>query len=298
MIRDFEQLKGMLREKDERSRVAVVCSHDEHTMEAVMHSSVDGMIEPVLLGDADKTREIARQIGWDIADVTVVDVKDPAVASQMAADMARGGEVQAIMKGKLETAQLMRILINKEHGIRTSDTMSILGLFDSPHYHKVFGMTDIGLLTYPNAEQKISATKNAVAAFHALGVECPKVGVLAAIEKVNPKMPETIDAQTVKDAGIEGCVVEGPISMDLAMNPEAAGIKGYESPVAGDADILVVPDIASGNIAAKSITNVGGGRCCGLVLVALVPIILVSRSATADDKYMSLVLSALIGGAK
>ena len=200
------------------------------------------------------------------------------------------------MKGKIETGALMKVLVNKEKGIRKGDVMSLLAFMESPNYHKVFAITDVGLLTYPNKDQKRAAIINAVEAFHALGIESPKVAILAAVEKVNPKMPETVEADEIKREGISGAIVEGPISYDLAMDPESAKIKGYSSPVAGDADILVVPDIVSGNIAAKTVTVIGGGRTGGTVLGALVPVLLVSRSATADDKYMSVVVSALAGG--
>jgi phosphotransacetylase len=159
----------------------------------------------------------------------------------------------------------------------------------------VFAVTDPALLTYPTKEQKKAAIENSVKAFKALGLENPKVAILAAIEKVNPKMPETVEADEIKREGVDGAIIEGPISYDLAMDPEAAAIKGYVSPVAGDADLLVAPDIVSANIAAKSITVLGGGRTGGTVMGALVPVLLVSRSATADDKYMSIILSALIG---
>ena len=214
---------------------------------------------------------------------------------QRAADMARAGEVDCIMKGKTETGALMKVLVNRETGIRKRDTMSLVAFMESPYYHKVFAITDPALLTYPTKEQKKAAIANAVEAFHALGVREPKGAVLAAVEKVNPKMKETVEAAEIKEEGVDGCVIEGPISYDLAMDREAAGIKGYESPVAGDADLLVVPDLISGNIAAKSITVAGGGRTGGVVLGAQVPVLLVSRAASADDKYMSIVLAALVG---
>lgn len=189
----------------------------------------------------------------------------------------------------------MKVLVNRERGIRKSDTMSLVAFMESPYYHKVFAITDPALLTYPTKEQKKVAIANAVEAFHVLGVKEPKVAVLAAVEKVNPKMKETVEAGEIKEEGVAGCVIEGPISYDLALDPEAAKVKGYASPVAGDADLLVVPDLLSGNIAAKSITVAGGGRTGGVVLGAKVPVLLVSRAASADDKYMSIVLAALVG---
>lgn len=296
MIKNFEQLKEMLKAMPVKRRVAVVPAQDEHTLEAISHAYKDGMVEPVLIGDEPKIREILAQIGTDADKMTIIHVEDPTEAIQKAADMARDGEVDCIMKGKTETGALMKVLVNRERGIRKNDTMSLLAFMESPNYHKVFAITDVGLLTYPSKEQKKAAIENAVEAFHALGVEEPKVAILAAVEKVNPKMKETVEAAEIKEEGVPGCIIEGPISYDLAMDPASAPIKGYVSPVAGDADLLVVPDIVSGNIAAKTITVIGGGRTGGVVLGAKVPVLLVSRAASADDKYMSIVIAALVGG--
>lgn len=296
MIKNFEQLKAMLKAMPVKRKVAVVPAQDEHTLEAISHAYKDGMVEPVLIGDEPKIREILAQIGTDADKMTIIHVEDPVEAIQKAADMARDGEVDCIMKGKTETGALMKVLVNRERGIRKNDTMSLLAFMESPYYHKVFAITDVGLLTYPSKEQKKAAIQNAVEAFHALGVEQPKVAILAAVEKVNPKMKETVEAAEIKEEGVDGCIIEGPISYDLAMDPASAPIKGYVSPVAGDADLLVVPDIVSGNIAAKTITVIGGGRTGGVVLGAKVPVLLVSRAASADDKYMSIVIAALVGG--
>lgn len=296
MIKNFEQLKEMLKAMPVKRKVAVVPAQDEHTLEAISHAYRDGMVEPVLIGAEPKIREILAQIGTDADKMTIIHVEDPTEAIQKAADMARDGEVDCIMKGKTETGALMKVLVNRERGIRKNDTMSLLAFMESPNYHKVFAITDVGLLTYPSKDQKKAAIQNAVEAFHALGVEQPKVAILAAVEKVNPKMKETVEAAEIKEEGVEGCIIEGPISYDLAMDPASAPIKGYVSPVAGDADLLVVPDIVSGNIAAKTITVIGGGRTGGVVLGAKVPVLLVSRAASADDKYMSIVIAALVGG--
>ena len=295
MIKNFEQLKEMLKAMPVKRKVAVVPAQDEHTLEAISHAYRDGMVEPVLIGDEPKIREILAQIGTDADKMTIIHVEDPTEAIQKAADMARDGEVDCIMKGKTETGALMKVLVNRERGIRKNDTMSLLAFMESPNYHKVFAITDVGLLTYPSKDQKKAAIQNAVEAIHALGVEQPKVAILAAVEKVNPKMKETVEAAEIKEEGVEGCIIEGPISYDLAMDPASAPIKGYVSPVAGDADLLVVPDIVSGNIAAKTITVIGGGRTGGVVLGAKVPVLLVSRAASADDKYMSIVIAALVG---
>lgn len=295
MIKNFEQLKDMLRSMPVRRRVAVTPAQDEHTLEAVCRAYQDDMVDPVLIGDEPAIRGILEKLGVSAEGITIIHIQDPIESIQKAADLARAGEVDCIMKGRTETGTLMKVLVNKERGIRKNDTMSLLAFMESPNYHKVFAITDVGLLTYPTKEQKRAAIINAVEAFHALGVEQPKVAIIAAVEKVNPKMKETVEAGEIKEEGVEGCIIEGPISYDLAMDPQSAPVKGYESPVAGDADVLVMPDIVSGNVAAKTVTVIGGGRTGGVVLGAQVPVLLVSRAASADDKYMSIVLAALVG---
>ncbi len=298
MIRDFEELKEMLRQQPEKKRIGVVAAQDAHTLEAVVRGYKDGLVEPVLIGQEEKIREVLAGLDYADTDMEIIHMEDPVECAVKACELVKAGKIDAIMKGRIETGQLMKVLVNKEQGIRRKSVMSLLAFMESPHYHKIFAITDVGLLTYPDKDKKKAAIENAVEAFHALGIEQPKVAILAAVEKVNPKMPETVDADEIKKEGVDGAIIEGPISFDLAMDPGAAAIKGYTSEVAGDADLLVVPDIVSGNIAAKSITVIGGGRTGGTVLGAMVPVMLVSRSATADDKYMSIVISALVGGKK
>lgn len=295
MIRNFEELKDKLKKQPVKRKVAVVVAQDEHTLQAVFAAAGDGLVEPVLLGDEEKIRQVLEEIGQKDTDVRIIDIKNEVACAEKACEMAKAGEVDCIMKGKLETGTLMKVVVNKEKGIRKSPVMSLTGFMESPNYHKIFAITDPALLTYPTKEQKIGAIENSVRAFKALGVENIKVAILAATENVNPKMPETVEADEIKKQGVPGAIIEGPISYDLAFDPEAAKIKGYESPVTGDVDLLVAKDIVAANIAAKSITVLGGGRTGGTVLGALVPILLVSRAATADDKYMSIVISALIG---
>lgn len=295
MLKDFNQLKQMLREKPVKRRVAVVAAQDEHTLEAIVHAATDGMVYPILIGDQEKIRDILSKLSFNETNVDIIHEPAPIACAQKAVDMAKAGRVDCIMKGKIETGELMKVLVNKETGIRKNDVMSLIGFFESPNYHKVFAITDVGLLTYPTQEQKKAAIENAVEAFHALGVTIPKVAIIAAVEKVNPKMKETVEAAAIMEEGVPNCIIEGPISYDLAMDPESAPIKGYVSPVAGDADLLVMPDIVSGNVAAKTTTVIGGSRTGGVVLGAKVPVLLVSRAASADDKYMSIVIAALVG---
>ena len=299
-MKSFDEIRQRLLAQPVKKKIAVVMANHEHTIEALHQTVSEGLVAPILIGDEMAIRELLARYPMPEDAVTVIHEPEAEKAAQMAADMVRDGVADCIMKGGIETGPLMRVLVNRERGIRRRDTMSLLAFMESPYYHKVFAITDVGLLTYPTLEQKAMAIENALEALRALGVEEPKVAVLAAVEKVNPKMPETVEAAQLKEMAENGrfgrCIVEGPISYDLAMDPQAAALKGYESPVAGDPDLLVVPDIVSGNVLAKSLTCTGGAKTCGTVLGAMAPLILTSRSATADDKYMSILLGALIGG--
>lgn len=297
MIRNFEELKAKLAACPVKRRIGVVAAQDQHTLEAVTKAARDGMVHPVLIGDEEEIRAILAQLEFSAENAEIIPAGDVTECAEIACRMVREGKLDCLMKGKTETGPLMKVLVNPEKGIRKAKTMSMMGTMWSPNYHKIFAITDVGLLTYPDQEQKLAAVENAVDAFHKLGYDSPKVAILAAVEKVNPKMPECVDAEAIKNRGVDGAEVEGPISLDLAMDAEAAKIKGYESPVAGEADILVVPNIVCGNVFAKTVTTIGGGKTCGAVLGAQVPVVITSRSATAEDKYMSIVINALIGGA-
>lgn len=299
MLRDFDQIKQQLSSRGRKPRLGVVAAQDQHTLEAVARATAEELVEPVLYGPRELIEPIWAEHAPDLPLPAVVEEtdRDRCVAAALAD--VRSGQLQCIMKGRLETADLMRAVVNRDTGIRRSKALSMLAAVQSPYYHKVFCVTDIGLMMYPDLEQKKAILENAVHLMQALGVETPKVGVLAAVEKVNPKMPETVDAGRLKEmnqAGeICGCTVEGPISYDLCMDSEAAAIKEYESPVAGDPDILVVPNITAGNILIKSLTCSGAAKTCGAVCGAQVPVVVSSRSSPAEDKYMSIVLAAVTG---
>jgi phosphotransacetylase len=301
-VKSFDDVKNQLRNASGARRLAVVAADEEHTLDAVVLAAKDGLISPLLLGKAYEIKEILEHLGCPESLVQIEEAADPEEAALRAAALVKEARVDCIMKGNIETGILMKVLVSRETGIRKRDTMSLLALVESPYYHKIFGITDVGLLTRPTLEQKKAVIQNGVDAFHSLGEERPKVAVLAAVEKPNLKMPETLEADTLKKMGeageIENCFVEGPISYDLAINREASKQKGYQSPVAGDADILVVPDITAGNILIKALSFTGGAKTAGVILGAMVPLVITSRSSPMEDKYMAILFSVLIGSYK
>jgi phosphotransacetylase len=192
MMTRFTELTDRLRAFSNKRRMAVVAAHDEHTIEALAQALRDGLIKPVLLGDSEKIAALLRKNNCPAGDAEIISVNDPDTAARMAAEMVKNGKVNCIMKGKIETGAIMKVLVNRETGIRKRETMSLLAFMESPYYHKVFSITDVGLLTYPTMQQKQQAIENAVDAYQALCMEPPKVAILAAVEKINPKMPETV----------------------------------------------------------------------------------------------------------
>jgi len=226
-------------------------------------------------------------------------VPNTAEAARLAVELVKNGTVDFIIKGCLDTSVLLKAVVNREEGLGTGRLMSHIAFNEVRTYHKLLITTDGGMNLYPDVNQKQQIIENAVEVLKKLGYDKPKVACLAAVEKVNPKMPETVDAMELKKRNQEGvlkdCVVEGPISFDLAFDKNAAMHKNYESPVAGDADVLLVPNIAVGNVLGKSLVHAAGGRMAGLVVGARCPIIITSRSSTAEEKFLSTALASLIG---
>ena len=301
ILKDFKQLRQLVESVDKRT-VAVVAAHDAHTLEAVLKTKDEGILDHILIGKKDEIIKIGNELGYDVSSDVIIDSDTDEDAVTKGLDLIKTGGADFLQKGILQTSTLLKGVVNKENGIKARDTLSNVALLDIPAYHKVVGLTDGGMVMYPTLEQKKDIIDNAVEVYKALGYDNPKVAVLCAVETLNPKMPETVDAAELKKMNQEGiikdCVVEGPISFDLALDPEAAKIKGYESPVAGDADIIIMPDISAGNLTSKALTVLGGAMMAGIVMGAKCPIALNSRSAAFEEKYYSLLACAYMMSAK
>lgn len=301
ILKDFKQLRQLVESVDKRT-VAVIAAHDAHTLEAVLKTKDEGILDHILIGKKDEIIKIGNELGYDVSSDVIIDSDTDEDAVAKGLDLIKTGGADFLQKGILQTSTLLKGVVNKENGIKARDTLSNVALLDIPAYHKVVGLTDGGMVMYPTLEQKKDIIDNAVEVYKALGYDNPKVAILCAVETLNPKMPETVDAAELKKMNQEGiikdCVVEGPISFDLAVDPEAAKIKGYESPVAGDADIIIMPDISAGNLTSKALTVLGGAMMAGIVMGAKCPIALNSRSAAFEEKYYSLLACAYMMSAK
>ena len=300
VIKTFDEIVQMAAKQQIAGRVVVAAAADKHTLEAVCDATKDGLTSPVLVGDKVAILKILEKLDMKIPEADIYDVPAPEAAAAKAVELIRERKGDFLMKGKLETAQMLRPVVNKQTGIGKGGLMSHFTLFEAPNYHKLFAVVDGGMVMYPDLEQKVSILENTVDIFQKLGYKMCKAAALAAIEKVNPKMPETVEASQLpvraQERGLRGCVIEGPVSLDIAMNREAAKVKGYAGAVGGDADILIVPNIHVGNALGKSIYVIAGGKMAGFIVGAQVPIILTSRSSSAEEKYLSIALASVVSG--
>ncbi len=297
MIKDFKTLIETAQQMPEKTKIAVAFAHDYHTLQAICAAKQKGIADAILIGNSEEIKKILGELSENPADYEIIECDDINESVTIAASLVKEGKAGAIMKGKMQTGEIMRGVLKRENELRTGRTLSVTGLFETPGYHKMFAITDVAITPHPDFEGKKQILLNALDMLHALGNENPKVAVIAAAETVNPKLQETVDAATLKELNqngeITGCVVEGPISFDLATDKESVEVKGYESPVAADADLFLMPDLISGNVFAKCVTGMAGGRTGGIVLGAKVPVILVSRAARAEEKLNAIALATV-----
>ena len=273
---------------------------DALALDAARRIQDSGMARPVLIGPGFAIAAAADAAQIEVRDFELIDSGSTAPdAALRACALARGGDVRALMKGSLHTDELMAAVVNKEAGLRGSSRISHAFVFDLPRYHKLLALADCVVNIAPDLKTKKDILGNALGLLQALGIVQPKVGIVAAVEVVNPSIPATLDAQALVDlarAGAwPGAIVEGPFGFDNAFSKEAARIKKIASQVAGDADLFIMPDLNAGNMLYKSFNYVGGGDCAGLVLGARVPIVLTSRAESLQSRMASVALAVLAG---
>ncbi len=292
----FDELIARQKGRPQMARMAVAAAGDEHTVETALMARREGIAWPILVGDASLIRQALSHFGEELPPEDIHDVADPAEAARLAVSLIRQDRADFLLKGKLDTSVLLKAVVDKETGLGTGRLMSHFTAFEVPTYHKLLVPVDGGMVPYPTLAQKKEIIENTVGVLRRLGYDCPKVGVLACVEKLNPKMPETVEADELKhmnqNGDLTGCVVEGPISYDCAVSKEIAGFKGFQSPCAGDCDVLLAPNIHAGNIMGKMLTVTCGAKMAGFIVGARCPIAMTSRGSSPLEKYLSIVLSA------
>jgi phosphate acetyltransferase len=258
----------------------------------------EGLIKPTLIGDEAEMRALAAKIGVDISKYPILDADSEVKAAEISVAMCRSGNAQAMMKGSLHTDELMKVAMARDTGLRTSRRITHVFVMDTPAYARTLLISDAAINIKPEFEDKIHIVQNAIDLAHALGIPEPKVALLSAVETVNPKIPSTMEAAALckmADRGqITGGILDGPLAFDTAVSANAAKIKHLNSPVTGQADILIVPDLESGNMLAKQLEYLGGAQLAGIVLGARVPVILTSRADSAETRLTSCAVAVLL----
>jgi len=298
LIKSLKDLKAQAKNQSKMTLV-VAAAEDEDVLSAVKEAKTSNIIDAVLVGEKTSIEEIAKKIKFDLQDVTVVDTKGLEYVAETSVKLISEGKADFLMKGKIDTSVLLKAVLNKDFGLRTDRLLSHVMLYEVPTYHKLLMMSDGGMNIAPSFEQKEDILRNAILVSRALGNQKTYVSCLAAKEKASDKMPATMDGLRLKENSLdkaygEDVYVEGPIAFDLAVSKEAANIKGYESPVVGETDILLVPTIEVGNGIGKSLTYMAGAESAGVIMGAKVPIVLVSRADSAETKFFSIALGSVV----
>ncbi len=292
----YQELIGATQEL-EPVRTAVAHPCDTTSLVGALEAQVKGLIEPILVGPKAKIAAAAEQAGRSLERVEIVEAPHSHAAAEKCVELVRAGRAEALMKGKLHTDELMDAVVDSARGLRTERRMSHVFALDVPNYHKALFITDAAINIYPDLDDKLDIVQNAIDLVSALGVETPKVAVLSAVETVYPKIASTVDAAALckmADRGqITGGLLDGPLAFDNAISKKAAKTKGIVSDVAGDADILVAPDLEAGNMIAKQLIYLADAQSAGIVLGARVPIVLTSRADGTPSRLASCALAQL-----
>ena len=299
MSKSFEELISKANQKTLK-KVSVSNAQDEPVLQAVKAAKEQNIATAILVGDEAKIREIAASIDMDLTDFEIINEPDTEAAALKAVELVHNGKADILLKGLLETKTFLKSVLNKEVGLRTGKMLSHVCVFEIEGIKRLLFFTDVAFNTYPTLADKVNIINNAVEVAHACGIECPKVAPLCAVETVNPKMQPTVDADNLtkmyEGGDFKGCQIYGPLSMDLAIDPEAAVHKGVTNPVAGHADILLFPNIDAGNITYKILVRTAKVKIGNVLVGTSAPVVLTSRSDDFQTKLNSIALATVIAG--
>ena len=280
------------------TRVAVAAAAHKLVLQSVQRSVERGLIVPLLVGIEEEIREQAEAIDWDLDDGLIVPTSTNHAAADAAVDLVRQGEAEVLMKGYIHTDEMLKAILRQERGLRTDRLLSHVFVLEVPTYHKLLLITDAAINIHPDIPQKAAITQNAVDLARKLGVEVPKVAALSSVETINPKIPSTVHAaclhKMAERGQIKGALVDGPLAFDNAISAEAARDKGINSPVSGEVDVVVVPDLDAGNILSKNLEYLASAKMAGIVMGASAPVVLTSRSDPPRARVYSLALASLL----
>ena len=294
MLKNFDDLLQQAK-KLKKVKVSVAAAEDEAVLTAVKYASDLGFIDPILVGDEEKIKSIASKI--ELKNYEVVNSTSAEESAKIAVKLVKENKAKVLMKGLVNTSVYLRAILNRENGLRSGRLLSLLAVYELPQYHKLLYCTDSGIHVAPDLKQKKDIMTNALLSMKSIGIENPKTAILTANEMLDPKVQSTVDADAlvkmVNNNEIPSCIAEGPIAFDVAFDEHAAKHKGIDSKIAGDVDLLVFPNIETGNVLGKSWLRFNNAKWAGIVLGATNPVILGSRSDTAEIKVNSIALACL-----
>ncbi|MCU4157676.1 bifunctional enoyl-CoA hydratase/phosphate acetyltransferase [Carboxylicivirga sp. A043] len=297
MFKSLSDLQKLIEKNKVKKKLALAVSQDSHSLEAVHTAFKNGIIEPILIGSRPDTERIIEEKGFDFNGATFIHEPDEVKSVELAVRMVHDNKADILMKGKVATPTLLKGVLNKEWGLRTGSLLSHFALFEVDTYHKLIGVTDVAMNIAPNLKDKIGIVNNSVGYMNKMGIAKPKVAVLGAIEMVNESMEATLDAALLSKMNqrdqIKNCIIDGPLAFDNAVSFESAKHKGIKSEVAGDTDLLLMPDIEVGNVLYKTLVFFAKAKVASVILGASAPIVLTSRSDSEESKYNSILLAAM-----
>jgi len=300
MMKNFEEILSKAQQQGEKKVISVAVAQDREVLLSVEEARKKGVVDGILVGDSVEIQKIADELNIDLSNYKIIDKKDDVEAARQAVIEVSSGRADMLMKGLVDTGVVLKAALDREIGLRGDGILSHVAVFEIENYDRLFFITDAAMNIAPDLEAKKKIIDNSVKVARALGIEIPKVACICAKEKMNPKMPDTVDAHELEEMSkrgeIENCIVGGPFALDNAVSIEAAKHKGIEHEVAGMADILLAPDIEGGNILYKSISYFARSKGAGLIVGATAPIILTSRADSEETKLNSIILGAMTAG--
>jgi phosphate butyryltransferase len=277
-------------------KLVLAAAQDQHSLGAVLKAWKENIIEPILIGNKEGIQNICASNNYDISGIRIIHEPDTDMSVEMAVKMVSSKQADILMKGTVGSSTLLKCVLNKEWGLRTGNLLSHFALFEVETYHKVIAVTDVAMNIAPDLKDKIAIVNNSVACLMKLGYSMPKIAVLGAVEMVNENMEATLHAALLSKMNqrdqIKNCIIDGPLAFDNAISLESARHKGIKSDVAGDTDLLLMPDIEVGNVLYKSLVFFAKAKVASIILGAMVPIVLTSRSDSEQAKFDSILLSA------
>lgn len=298
MLTELSQLRDLLDRSHKPKKLILAASEDAHSLNAVVKAASEKIIRPILVGDREKTFGMAEILNLNISKFEFIEASTPVEAVTISVKMVHDKKADVLMKGKVGTSDMLRCILNKEYGLRTGNLLSHFAYFEVQTYHKLIAVTDVAMNIAPNLTEKIGILNNAVKVMNNLGIEKPKVAVLGAVEKVNTEMNATLDAALLSKMNqrdqILNCIVDGPLAFDNAISFESARHKEIKSDVAGDTDLLLMPDIEVGNVLYKTLVFFAQAKVASMIVGASAPIVLTSRSDSEQAKFDSILLAAVI----